>query len=163
VGSTAGIPLQEGVFADLESRDEWTVLPFLGPGGRQNIEVYGPSFFVLRSSPKEQLAAWLLVRWLVSPQNQARLAQANAWLPVRDAGLKAMDRLPATYPQWAAAASLLAEAATTVGSEPPYRSWRTVRWALSDATTQLFRYYFTIDQVSQLVELLERTASEFHP
>jgi ABC-type glycerol-3-phosphate transport system substrate-binding protein len=121
--------------------------------------VYGPSFFVLKSSPSEQLAAWLLARWLVSSESQARMAQANAWLPVRAAAMKEMDRLPATYPQWAAAASLLPEAA----SEPPYRSWLTVRWALSDAVTQLFRYYFTIDQVPQLVELLDQTAAEFHP
>lgn len=158
-GSASAIPAQEGVFANLQSKDEWTVLPFPGQGGRQVVETYGPSFFVLKASQEEQLAAWLLVRWLVSPESQASLAQATAWLPVNNAGLRAVSRLAATHPQWGVAASLLGDAR----SEPTYRSWRTVRWALSDAATQLFRYYFTIDQVPQLVELLDQTAAEFHP
>ena len=33
-----------------------------------------------------------------------------------------------------------------------------MRWAVNDASTQLFRYYFTIDQVPSLVKLLDETA-----
>ncbi len=46
--------------------------------------------------------------------------------------------------------------------EPNLPSWRTVRWAVSDAATQLFRYYFTIDQVAELAELLDDTAADLH-
>jgi hypothetical protein len=35
-----------------------------------------------------------------------------------------------------------------------------VRWALGDAATQLFRDYFTIDRVPDLVRLLDQTADD---
>ena len=37
-----------------------------------------------------------------------------------------------------------------------------MRWAVSDAATQLFRYYFTIDKVADLAELLDDTAADLH-
>jgi multiple sugar transport system substrate-binding protein len=156
--SPASIPLQEAVFADLSSKDEWTVLPFPSPNGKPALPVYGPSFQISESSPERQLAAWLLVKYLLSPEIQARLAQAGTTFPADPASLEKLSSLTATYPQWEKAFDLLQYAAP----EPNLRSWRTVRWAVSDAATQLFRYYFTIDKVSDLAELLDDTAASLH-
>lgn len=158
VGSVSGIPHQESVFADLGSKDEWTVIPFPSADGEPVVEVYGPSFQIFETSPEKQLASWLLIEALTSPENQALLAQSSAYYPVRISSIKKMGSLPATYPQWQIAVDLL----THAKSEPPYRSWRVVRWALSDAATQLYRYYFSIDQVPELVTLLDRTANDLH-
>jgi ABC-type glycerol-3-phosphate transport system substrate-binding protein len=157
-GSPAMIPQQEAVFADLGSRDEWTVLPYPTPDGDAVLPVYGPSFQVLESSAEEQLAAWLLVKYLLLPESQGRLAQAGALLPNDPAALAEQPTLAATYPQWEKAFSLLEYAV----AEPNLSSWRTVRWAVSDAATQLFRYYFTIDKVSELAELLDDTAASLN-
>jgi multiple sugar transport system substrate-binding protein len=156
--SPAMIPQQEAVFADLGSRDEWTVLPYPAPGGGAVLPVYGPSFQVLESSPEKQLAAWLLVKYLLEPESQSRLAQAGYLLPASPASLEELSTLTATYPQWEHAFELLKHAV----AEPNLRSWRTVRWAVSDAATQLFRYYFTIDKVSELAELLDDTAASLN-
>jgi ABC-type glycerol-3-phosphate transport system substrate-binding protein len=104
------------------------------------------------------LASWLLIKWLTSPENQADLSQVTGFFPVRRSSLEHLDILPRTYPQWAEAVDLLSLAR----SEPSYASWRTVRWAVSDAATQLYRYYFTIDQVPSLARLLDRTANDLH-
>jgi hypothetical protein len=37
-----------------------------------------------------------------------------------------------------------------------------VRWAVEDAATQLFRYYFEQGRVPVLVKLLDDTANELH-
>ncbi len=155
-GSSAGIPSQEATFADLGSKDEWTVIPF--PSGRDevNLATYGPSFMVIQSKPDRQLASWLLIKWLTNPDSQARMAEASAQFPVRDSSLETLDLLPRIYPQWSVAASFLPLAKP----EPPLESWRIVRWAVSDAATQLFRYYFEIDQVPQLIKLLDETAND---
>ncbi len=157
-GSVAGIPYQEAAFAKAESRDEWTVIPFPSPDGEAVIVVYGPSFQFLKTDAAEQLASWLLIKWLTSPENQAGLSQVTGFFPVRRSSLEHLDILPRTYPQWAEAVDLLSLAR----SEPSYSSWRTVRWAVSDAATQLYRYYFTIDQVPSLARLLDRTANDLH-
>jgi ABC-type glycerol-3-phosphate transport system substrate-binding protein len=158
IGSLSGIPSQEDSFADLTSKDEWTVLPFPSPTNQAGIPVYGPSFQILETDPVKQLASWLAVKWLTSPENQARLAQASKMYPVRSASMEQLDRLTGTYPQWAKSVEFLDQAIP----EPPYESWRIVRWAVSDAATQLFRSYFTIDQVPSLVKLLDRTANDLH-
>ena len=158
IGSAAGIPAQEAAFANLGSRDDWTVIPFPSGSSEAAIAAFGPSFMVFQSKPDRQLAAWLLIKWLTSPASQARIAQASAHFPVRASSLEVMDLLPRTYPQWGVAASFLSSARP----EPPFASWRIVRWAVSDASTQLFRYYFEVDQVPQLIKLLDETANDLH-
>jgi ABC-type glycerol-3-phosphate transport system substrate-binding protein len=156
--SLTAIPRQEAAFADLSSQDRWRAIPFPAPAGEGVIETYGPSFLVMKSTPRQQLASWLLIRRLASTESQARLAQAGAHLPVRASSLEQMGALPAAHPQWAAVAGQL----TLAHSEPAMPSWRTVRWAVSDAATQIFRSYFSVDQVPALTNLLDQTANEFH-
>ena len=158
VGSLSGIPSQEDSFADFSIKDEWTVLPFPSPKNEPGIPVYGPAFQILESDPEKQLASWLAIKWFTSPENQARLAEASKMAPVRLSSLEQLDRLTSTYPQWAKSVELLDQA----NPEPAYKSWRIVRWAVSDAATQLYRSYFTIDQVPALVRLLDRTANDLH-
>jgi multiple sugar transport system substrate-binding protein len=155
-GTVPGIPIQENAFAKIDSKDEWTVLPFPSPAGDPVIEVYGPSFRLLKSTPEKQLAGWLLVKWLTSPENQARLAQADQFYPVRASSLEELKTLQGKYPQWEKAVEFLDSAR----SEPPFQSWLDVRWAVSDAATQLFRSYFSIDLVPTLVKLLDQTARD---
>jgi hypothetical protein len=100
----------------------------------------------------------VFIKWLVSAQNQARLVQASGAFPLRQSALDELGAYRQNNPQWATAVGLLSFAR----SEPRYQSWSTVRWALSDAATQLFRSYFSIDQVPVLVDLLDHTAEELH-
>lgn len=157
-GSPPGILYQEDAFVDAASADEWSVIPFPSPSGKPVLEVYGPGLFVMRASPEEQLASWLVVRWLTSPESQGRLARVSGYLPVRASALNYVDPLPQVHPQWKAAMDLLPYA----HPEPAYRSWRVARWAVSDAATQVFRYYFQADQIPDLVRLLDQTADDLH-
>jgi hypothetical protein len=69
-----------------------------------------------------------------------------------------MGVLPAAHPQWKSAVDLLPIARP----EPALRSWHIVRWAVGDAATQLFRYYFEQDRVPTLAKLLDETANDLH-
>ncbi|HEX9029668.1 MAG TPA: extracellular solute-binding protein, partial [Anaerolineales bacterium] len=158
VGSLADLPYQAAAFQQIGSTDEWTVLPFPSPVGKPALIFYGPSYEILASTPERQLAAWLFLKWLVAPQNQAQLAAATGAFPSRDGGLAALADYRKSHPQWASAAGLLPLAQP----EPSYRSWGLVRWAVSDAATQLFRSYFNIAQVPELGKLLDQTAADLH-
>ena len=157
-GSIMGIPSQRAAFTQAGSQDEWTVIPFPAADSQPAISVYGPSFQILPSSPTEQLAAWVFTKWILSPENQARLVQETSAFPLRWSVLDHLATYQRLNPQWAAAVELLSSAQ----SEPASQSWDTVRWALSDASTQLFRSYFSIDQIPNLLTLLDRTAAELH-
>jgi multiple sugar transport system substrate-binding protein/sn-glycerol 3-phosphate transport system substrate-binding protein len=152
-GSMTGIARQEDAFADAHSKDNWTVIPFPGPV-QPAIVSYGPSFTLLESTPERQLAGWLFLRWLSQPDKQARLAQASGTYPARASALEHLEREP--LPQWTAAIDLL----PYFHPEPNLRSWRVVRWAVSDAATQLFRWYFSSEQLPATLQLLGETADE---
>jgi len=158
VGSLAGISYQQAAMQQAGNTDQWTAIPFPSPEGKPAIVAYGPSFFVMKSQAERQLGAWLLLRWLSAPENQARLSQTSGFYPARASSLELLERQYSPAAQWSAAAALFDRAAV----EPMYPSWGTVRWAVSDAATQLFRYYFTIDQVPVLVKLLDVTANDLH-
>jgi multiple sugar transport system substrate-binding protein/sn-glycerol 3-phosphate transport system substrate-binding protein len=157
-GSLLELPHLARAFERSQNPDDWTVLPFPSPQGEPAVAAYGPSFVILESDPERQLAAWLFIKWLAAPESQARLAAASGLLPVRQAALEPLTASPPLSPQYATALDLLPYARP----EPSYASWDIVRWALSDAAVQLTRYYFTIDQLPALVELLHETARELH-
>jgi multiple sugar transport system substrate-binding protein/sn-glycerol 3-phosphate transport system substrate-binding protein len=158
-GSLAGIPYQAEALQREGSADRWTVIPFPGEAGEPAVSVYGPSYRLLKSSPEEQLAAWLFLRWLAAPENEARLARAAGALPTRQATLDLLASEAELAPQYRAGLELLPYAHI----EPSASSWSQVRWAVSDAATQLFRSYFELEQLPAMVRLLDRTAKDFIP
>ena len=156
--SVMGIPYQESAISQAGSRDQWTVIPFPSPSQNPAIDVYGPSFVMLASSPERQLASWVFIKWLSSPENQARTVEASGAFPIRASTLDYLEGYKNRHPQWAAALQTLPFAR----SEPSFQSWGAVRWALSDAGTQLFRPYFEASQIPGLLDFLDQTAAGLH-
>jgi multiple sugar transport system substrate-binding protein/sn-glycerol 3-phosphate transport system substrate-binding protein len=157
-GSVMDIPHQVESFRSAGSRDQWTVLPFPSPEQTPALDVYGPSYFIFESSAEEQLAAWLFIRWLSSPENSARLVESSGAFPVRSSSTKYLEAYGKRYPQWAAALDLLKYA----HGEPAFASWGSVRRSLGDAATQLYRSYFTAEQIPSLLTYLDNFSSELH-
>ncbi len=141
-----------------ENKDNWTAIGFPTSSGKAVIDVYGPSYVIFAGTPEENLATWLLIKWLSSPEQGAKLAAARGTFPPRASGLGYLDSYASQNPQWAAAQELLAVARP----EPGLESWKNVRWILGDVGTQIFRYYFTSDRIPATLELMDETAAELH-
>ena len=68
--------------ATAENPDDWTVLGF--PGTDQiGMMVYGSSFVILKSTPEEQLASWLFLRWMLDPEQQKEWVEVTGLFPLR--------------------------------------------------------------------------------
>ena len=106
-GNVMDIQSQVESFRQVGNRDRWTVIPFPSPTNTPAIDVYGISFVILPSTPERQLAAWMLIRFLVSPENQALLIEKNSALPLRLSSLGFLEKLQSQIPQWKAAVELL--------------------------------------------------------
>lgn len=155
VGSLFDIPAQREAFIQATSTDEWVVIPF--PSSNQPVvDAYGPSLLITRSTPAQQLAAWLVIEWLVYPPNQAEWVKELKTYPTRQNTLSYLSEAVRASPQWAQALKLLPDAR----SEPSLASWSVVRWALEDATAQLFNPQFSADQIPSLLENLDSVAAE---
>lgn len=157
-GSLSGLPYQEDAFKQAGNNDQWTVIPFPSSSNEPAIYVYGPAMEVFSSSEDRQLAAWLFIKWVISSENLSRLTGVGASFPLRASSLEMLKTDSSLPPQWHAAINLLPVA----HPEPAYQSWGIVRWAVSDAATQLFRSYFTSDSIPELVTFLDQTANDLH-
>lgn len=156
--SVLDISYQSEMFRASGSQDQWTVIPYPSPSLQPAIDIYGPSFYIPHSSPEAQLAAWLFIRWLSSPEHHARVVASIGAFPVQTSSMKFLEDYGKDYPQWASAVELLKYARV----EPSFASWGKVRRGLNDAATQLFRSYFSADQIPVLLDYLDAFAADLH-
>ena len=150
------LPGLAAALANAGNQDEWTVLPLPTRDGKSAVMVDGPSYLLLRSTPEQELAAWLFIRWISMPDQQARLAQAGSWAPLRAETAASLKDYAQEHPQWKAAADLAANARPS----PVQASWRTVRPVLRDAYLQLFSAETQPDQVREILDQLDATIRE---
>jgi multiple sugar transport system substrate-binding protein len=125
---------QTRAFAAANNTDEWTVLAF--PGEAQSgLMIYGSSYIILKSTPEQQLASWLFVRWMLSPENQAKWVEALGLFPLRASSMDLLKDYSKSHLQWSAALALLPNAEI----QPQLASWRIVRIMLGDGFNDIFR------------------------
>ena len=154
--SLTGLPNQAKAFIQAGNADQWTAIPFPSQEGEPVIVTYGPALVVLSGEPEQELAAWLLARWLVSPEIQARWAQNQGTFPTRRSVVDLLGDFQGSHPQWEAALELLPYARV----EPGRPSWSLVHFVLSDAGRYLFSPLVTASQIPGVLETLDQTASE---
>jgi multiple sugar transport system substrate-binding protein len=125
--SSAGIPFQRSAFEEIASEDEWGPIPFSGPGGDQTVNAFGQMLGVVETNPDADLASWLFLQWLTSPETQSNWVQATQYFPSQ--GATDVGSLPTDDTQWAESLALL-----SLGTaEPNHPSWGSVRGAIQDA------------------------------
>ena len=144
-------------FASAGSLDEWTVLPFPGAEGSVLV-VYGSSYILFESDDAEQLAAWLFVRWLLSPENQADWVNSAGLFPLQASTMSLLADYAAGHPGWAEAVNLLPQGRTT----PQLAAWRTIRVALGDGFSFMFRVDTSVGQVPTMLAQLDAIVTDLN-
>jgi len=137
------------------SKDEWTVLPFAG-AEQDALVVYGSSFVMFQADDATQLAAWLFMRWILSPENQARWVQGTGLFPLRTSTMELLAAYGADHPQWSEAVALLSSGKIT----PQLASWRLVRVMLGDGFADMFDTIRHPDLTDGQVPLILRQMDE---
>jgi ABC-type glycerol-3-phosphate transport system substrate-binding protein len=141
------------------SQDAWIALPF--PGEEKDaLVIYGSSFIVFNSDDATQLASWLFIRWMLSPENQAEWVRSTGLLPLRSSTLDLLADYSADHPQWAGAVEFLSNGEVT----PQLSSWRLVRVMLEDGFRDMFDTIrhpdLTEGQVPVILTQMDETAEE---
>lgn len=134
--------------------DDWKVIAYPSEDGA--IFSSGLTYGVFKSDDKKQLAAWLFIRWLSDPANQARLVQASGSLPLGEDVLQYLQTFKDENPRWTASLSLL----ENVRTQPAEADADLVRMVLEDAGVFLFRAEFTIEKIPELLAQLDQTIKE---
>lgn len=151
------LPLVARAFVGAENRDEWVVLPF--PNGENGVlAMYGSSYALLNSSPEEQLASWLFVRWLLDNEQDARWVEATHLFPLRDSTLSLLGDYEMTHPQWKQAVDLIPQGRM----QPQLSSWRTVKVVLADGFAHMYRVGIPSGQVAAVLAQMDTLANELN-
>jgi ABC-type glycerol-3-phosphate transport system substrate-binding protein len=144
-------------FASAGNTDTWTVLPFPGNEGSALV-VYGASYILFTSDDPDQLAAWLFVRWLLSPENQADWVNSAGLFPLQAGTMSLMTDYTAGHPVWVDAVKLIPQGRTT----PKLAAWRTVRVALGDGFNFMFRVDTPVGQVPAILSQLDAIVTDLN-
>jgi ABC-type glycerol-3-phosphate transport system substrate-binding protein len=134
--------------------DIWQMVAFRGPDGSRAVASEVQSVVIFDSTPETELAAWLFLKYLTSPEVQAEWAEYSGYYPTRQDSLPFLQQHRKDNPYWASGVNLLAYSR----SVPLHPSWQIVQLALEDAFEELLADP-EIDPSDQLEEL-DRIATE---
>jgi len=122
VGSSSGLPFYDAAVSE-GAGFEWSVaaIPHTTDEPVQNI--YGASVSIPKSTPEQELATWLFVKYYTNPEVQARWAEASNYFPVRQSVAEGLSDYFSANPAYETAFNLLEYGK----AEPPVPGYDFVR------------------------------------
>lgn len=133
------------------NKDQWVVLPYLSKNNGPVVIPQGSSFGIMRSSKAQELASWLFIRWMIEPDQQNQLANANIDLPVTQTLLTDFSKKRSK--EWQSVVLLLER----IQAAPRTSDWRIARFVLPDAFYQILQIHILPEQFPEIVKLLDAT------
>jgi multiple sugar transport system substrate-binding protein/sn-glycerol 3-phosphate transport system substrate-binding protein len=127
-GSSSGLPYyKSGVNG--AAGFQWSVAALPHTTTDPVVDIYGASVSIPKTTPEEQLGAWLFLKWFTQPEQQAAWARTTNYFPVRRSAANALQDYFAANPAYAKAFNLLPYGK----SEPPVACYDAVRMKISAA------------------------------
>jgi multiple sugar transport system substrate-binding protein/sn-glycerol 3-phosphate transport system substrate-binding protein len=156
MSSTAGLPYYEAAFADEGNEDEWGFIAAAGPEGQLAVDAFQQMLGVVPSTYEEELASWLFIKWLTSPEIQAEWVRASGYYGTQISTEALLEDYTAENPVWATGVAL----AALGPSEPQtFPAWSSVRRTLNDVAAELWNATDEA-QVVSILETLTQTAND---
>ena len=155
VSSTAGLPYQVAAFdAEGAIKDDWTLIPFPGKDGGQAVNLFGQYVAMGNTNPERMMAAWVFLKYLSSPEVQAKWIEGSAYYPTRTDTLQYLDAYSQDNPIWSYGLSFL-----DIGkAEPAWPSWTSVRRSVGDTFNAILQG--APGDIPSLLDDLNSTAAE---
>lgn len=134
IGSSSGLPFYRSAIDESEAGPfEWSVAPIPYTGEEPVQNIYGASVSIPKTTPEEQLAAWLFVKYYTNPDSQARWARASNYFPVRESVADGLGDYFEADPAYETAFELLQYGKT----EAPVAGYDNVRDEMAEAYSRI--------------------------
>lgn len=150
IGSTSGLPFY-GSAVDEGAQFNWSVAPIPYTTSEPVMNVYGASVTIPKTTPEQELAAWLFVKYYTSPEIQAKWARVSNYFPVRASVADGLSDYFDENPAYKAAFDLLQYATF----EPPVPGYDFVR----DKVREEMASIVDGDDVASTLETLNTNAN----
>ncbi len=155
-GTLEEIPIQVRTNLRLQSADQWTVIPYPGLNNEKITLTEGQDYAVFASDPKEQLASWLFIKWLIQPKNQSKLVEAATSFPLTYSSVASLSDLGETYPMWQQALGYI----SGMQVSPKLGSWIITQQIMEDAFWKSLQANTPKDELPLLLHELDATIHE---
>ncbi|MEE2658519.1 MAG: extracellular solute-binding protein [Candidatus Latescibacterota bacterium] len=129
----------------------WNVAPPPHSTVKPVVNFYGASVSMCPSTPEEQLAAWLFLKWFTEPAQQARWVRASNYFPVRKSAAAQLDDYFAENPRYQQVFKLLGYGK----AEPSAVGYEAVRRLISQAVVKALQS----GEITVITGELERQAN----
>ncbi len=106
VGSSSGLPFYKSA-VEAGSNHQWSVSTLPHTTAEPVLNVYGASVSIPKTTPEQELAAWLFVKYYTNPEVQAKWSTASQYFPVRASVASGMADYFAADPNFKKAFDLL--------------------------------------------------------
>ena len=156
MGSTSGLPYYARAVDGSDNPFEWSVAPIPHTTETAIMDVYGASLSVPHSTPEKQLAAWLFIKWMSEPEQQATWVRASNYFPVRKSTAAELGDYFKENPQLEDAFTILTTSITK--AEPPFAGYDEVR----DAAAAAFNAILDGADIDDTLADLDEEANEIH-
>ena len=129
MSSTAGLPYQVAAFeAEDAIQDEWGIIPFPGKDGGQSVDLFGQYVAIANTNPERMMATWVFVKYLTSPEVQAKWTEGSNYYPVNNDAVSMLDTYISDNPIWSQGLSFMQDGK----AEPAWPSWTSTRRSVQD-------------------------------
>lgn len=151
-GTLKDIQNQKKIF----TKDDWTIVPYPSLDGHEVVLSDGLSYAVIKSDSNRNLAAWLFIRWMQKPENQAKMIIETSTYSLTSTASGELTSFSQKNPAWKKALQFLPQ----VKSIPLIESWLDAGKVLQDAAWQVVQSNIKPGDVSGILIAADKLIGE---
>jgi len=151
IGSSSGLPFYTQT-VDEGTKFTWSVAAIPHTTEEPIMNIHGSGVSIPKTTPEQELAGWLLLKYFTSPDVQSEWAKASGYFPVRESVAGRLDKNLAENPAYIAAFDLLPYGIF----EPPVPGYDLVRDEVNKAMAGIANG----DPVDSTLSSLNRTSNQ---
>lgn len=165
LSSTAGLTFIVAAYNDNNADFEWNVTTVPFTEGNRTLQAFVPSIIMLPSTPEQQLASWLFLKFLVTPESAAAWSSGTGYFnPVPSSAELITEETfvdASIFPFFQTANELLNSEEVNVYSSPSVSAYGTVRGAISEALANVTTNGMSVeDAAAQLQQQADDALAE---
>jgi multiple sugar transport system substrate-binding protein/sn-glycerol 3-phosphate transport system substrate-binding protein len=138
----------------------WGIAPLPHTTTQPRMTVYGASQSIFRTTPEAQLAAWLFIKWMNEPEQQAVWVKGTGFLPTRQSTADLLTDYFAGNPSYEAAFAFLS---MDYGVEPPVAGYDECRPIIKEMLNVVLQGGDAQSQLDMAAELCNETLEQASP
>jgi len=138
----------------------WSIAPLPHTTAGPRMTIYGASQSIFRTTPEAQLAAWLFIKWMNEPEQQAVWVKGTGFLPTRQSTADLLADYFARHPSYEAAFTLLS---ADYGIEPPVAGYDQCRPIIEEMLSVVLKGGDVQSQLDMAVELCNEYLEQAAP